>query len=168
LENGKTKVYTGNAKACAEGPDRCRVFQLAAFYPSVPAFLVMASSYECGHYELVGRRSGSVVTISASAVPDLSPNGHYLVSIDQSDACDRAYDLAIWSTSADPPVQEFKYKARQYENWTVTGWSGDGRIKLKVVVGDVGQGQYDQDAEALRSGKGWKLLMGKKLAREVK
>jgi hypothetical protein len=70
---------------------------------------VEASYYECGHYELVGRRSGSVVKISASSVPDLSPNGKYLVSTDQSDACDRGYDLAVWSNSTDPPFAELKY-----------------------------------------------------------
>jgi len=101
LENGKTKVYTGNRKACEDGPDKCLVFLLTAFYPSLQSFLVLASSYECGHYELISRRNGSVVKISVSTIPELSPNGKYLVSVDQSDACDRAYDLAIWSTSAD-------------------------------------------------------------------
>jgi uncharacterized protein with WD repeat len=121
----------------------------------------MASYYECGHYELLSRRSGSVVKISASAVPDLSPNGKYLVSTDQSDACDRGYELAIWSMSTDPPVAELNYKAKRYENWTVTGWPSDDRIKLTVFVNDR-EGSYDQDAEAVRSEKGWKLVWGKR------
>jgi hypothetical protein len=126
----------------------------------------MASYYECGHYDLVSRWNGSVVKISASAVPDLSPNGKYLVSTDQSDACDRGYELAIWSTSTDPPVAELKFKAKRYENWTVTGWPGDDRIKLMVFTNDR-EGSYDQDAEAVRSEKGWKLVWGKRVARKV-
>jgi hypothetical protein len=165
LENGQAKIYTSNSKACAEGPNNCSVFQLIAFYPSMPAFLVSASYYECGHYELVSRRSGSVVKISATSVPDLSPGGKYLASTDQNDACDRGDELAIWSTSADPPVAEFKYKARRYENWTVTGWRGDDRIGLAVFINDR-EGAYDLDAEAVRSGKGWKLVMGRKVKRD--
>jgi hypothetical protein len=165
LENSKTKVYTGNAKACESGPDQCAVFLLAAFYPSLQSFLVLSASYECGDYELVSRRSGSIVKLSAASRPELSPTGKYFVSVDQSDACDRPYDLAIWSTGTDPPVQEFKYQAKRYENWTVAGWVGDDRIKFRVFTNDR-EGAYDLDAETVRSEKGWKLVMGKKVKRE--
>jgi hypothetical protein len=161
LENGKIKTYTGNAKACESGPDQCAVFLLAAFYPSLQSFLVLSASYECGDYELVSRRSGSILKLSAASRPELSPTGKYFVSVDQSDACDRPYDLAIWSTGADPPVQEFKYQAKRYENWTVAGWVGDDRIKLTVFVNDR-EGSFDQEAEAVRSEKGWKLVWGKR------
>jgi hypothetical protein len=165
LENGKTKVYTGDANTCKSGPDGCAVFKLAAFYPPLQSFLVLSASYECGHYELVSRRSGSVVKISDATVPELSPNGKYLVSVDQSDACDRPYDLAIWSTSTDPPVQEFKYRAKRYENWSVASWPSDDRIKLMVFINDR-DGSFDQDAEAIRSGKEWKIVTSRKVKRE--
>ena len=61
-------------------------------------------------------------------------------------------------------MAELKYKAKQYENWEVTGWTGDDRIKLKVWVNGP-EGSYDQDAQAVRSEKGWKLVMGKKVKR---
>ena len=50
-----------------------------------------------------------------------------LLSIDQSDACDRSYDIAIWSMQTDPPKLEFKYQAKQYENWEVKAWESDTR-----------------------------------------
>jgi hypothetical protein len=62
-------------------------------------------------------------------------------------------------------VQDFKYKARQYENWAVDRWTDDGRIRLKVAAGDGIQGQYDQHAEAVRAGKGWKLVLGRRVER---
>jgi hypothetical protein len=167
LENGQTKVYTSNLKDLRRRPGELRRLSSGPFYPSVPSFLVEASYYECGHDELVGRRSGSVVKISASAVPDLSPNGKYLVSTDQSDACDRGYELAIWSTSTDPPVAELKYKAKRCENWTVAGWPGDDRIKLTVFVNDR-EGSFDQVAEAVRSEKGSKLVWGKRSRVQLK
>jgi hypothetical protein len=165
LENGKTKVYTGNVKACEIGPGECAVFRLVAFYPSLQSFLVLSSSYECGDYELVSRKSGSIVKLSSASRPELSPAGKYFVSVDQSDACDRPYEVAIWSTSADPPVQEFKYQTKHYENWTVADWVGDDRIKFTVMTNGR-EGAYDLDAEAIRSGDGWKLVINKKVKRE--
>jgi hypothetical protein len=166
LENGQTKVYTSNAKACAEGPGDCLVFQLVAFYPSMQSFVVAASSYECGHYELVSRRSGTIVKYRATALPELSPTGKYIALTDQNDACERGDELAIWSTATDPPVADLQYKVKRYENWTVAGWRGDDRIKLRVFINDR-EGAYDQDVEAVRSEKGWKLVWGKRVAREV-
>jgi hypothetical protein len=62
LENGETKVYTGNRKDCEEGTgEECRVFRLIAFYPSLQSFLVERGLYECAYYELVSRRTGGVV-----------------------------------------------------------------------------------------------------------
>jgi hypothetical protein len=166
LENGQTKVYTSDRKACQEDPngEKCIVFRLAALYPSLQSFLVDAIFADCGHYELISRRSGSIVKISDATDPVQSPTGKYLVSVDQSDACRRPYDVAIWSTRSDPPVQEFKYEAKRYENWTVAGWAGDERIKFKVFVNDR-DGSFDQDAEAVRSDKGWKLVPGRKVER---
>jgi hypothetical protein len=165
IEIGAPKVYKSNEKACINKEvEKCIVSNLIRFYPQIQSFLVSVSQYECGHYELVSRRIGSVLEIST--VPELAPSGSYLISVDQNEACDRNYELAIWSTKTDPPSLELKYKAPkgQYEYWTVAGWSGDDRIKLKVSVnGD--QGSYDQDAAAVRSAAGWKLVRGDRVDR---
>lgn len=160
LENGKTKVYTGNRKGCDghTGNEECVVFQLVSFYPSLQSFLVAQRFFECGYYELVSRQTGGIVKFST--VPEWSPNGKYLIGIDQNDLCDRDYDLAIWS-AGDPPALELnRHNERFYENWTIIGWNGDDRIRLQVFTNST-EGSYDQDVEAVRSGNGWKLVWGK-------
>ena len=72
-----------------------------------------------------------------------------------------ATSLPSGRPATDPPVAELKYKAKRYENWAVTGWPGDDRIKLTVFTNDR-EGSYDRDAEAVRSEKGWKLVWGKR------
>lgn len=167
MEGGKTKVYTDINGGC--DPFKCAAFHLTAFYPSLQSFLVQKIVPECADNELVSRRSGSILHLAAT-VPELSPDGKYFVSIDQDELCERAYDLAIWSTSTDPPALELKRKAEaeRYEYWTVLGWARDDRIKLKVWVHDLHKQpheSYDQDVEAVRSGKGWKLVWGKRVDR---
>jgi hypothetical protein len=166
LANGKTKVYkNSNEEGC--DPFSCAAFHLVAFYPSLRSFLVQNISYECADNELVSLRSGSILKMAAT-VPKLSPNGKYLVSVDDDEMCGRAYDLAIWSTSADPPALKLKHQAEdgRYENWTVLGWAGDDRIKLKVLVNNEKTHEfYDQDAEAVQSEKGWKLVWGGRVDR---
>jgi hypothetical protein len=167
LANGKTKVYkNSNEEGC--NPSSCAAFHIVAFYPSLRSFLVQNISYECADNELVSLRSGSILKMAAT-VPKLSPNGKYLVSVDDDEMCGRAYyDLAIWSTSADPPALELKQQAEdgRYENWTILGWEGDDRIKLKVLVNNEKAHEfYDQDVEAVRSEKGWKLVWGGRVDR---
>src|SRR5262249_51503150 len=158
LSDGRTKVYTSNHVACAQGRvEMCVVHLLLRYYPSLQSFLVTTSFYECGHYELVNRRTGSVLEIST--IPEVSPHGKYIVSTDNSDACDRNYDIAIWSTRTDPPSLEMKYEAAQYENWQVTGWTSDDHFQLKAFINSR-EGRYDQEAEAVRSAGGWQLVLG--------
>ena len=97
------------------------------------------------------------------AVPALSPNAKYLISIDQSEACERDHDIAIWSMQTDPPKLEFGYKATQYENWEVITWKDDTHLKMKAWVN--GKASYDQEAELVRQGSGWSLVLGKKTER---
>jgi hypothetical protein len=167
LENGKTKDYADVNDGC--DPFKCAAYHLAALYPSLQSFLVEKIIPECAEYELMNRRSGNILKLSTA--PELSPDGKYLVSIDQDELCERAYDLAIWSTRADPPVLELKHKSKagRYEYWEIAGWAGDDRIKLKVWVNEADRKppeSYDQDVEAVRSGKGWKLVWGRRVDRE--
>ena len=163
LDGGKSKAYVSNTAACdGENVDvsKCLVFALLKYFPQVRSFLVEQGYYECGAYLIVSRRTGSETVMYS--IPVLSPNGKYLLSIDQSDACDRKYDIAIWSMLTDPPKLEFKYNAKQYENWEVTAWENDPQIKLKGFIG--GEASYDQEAELVRSESGWALQLGRKTA----
>ncbi|MGY3454418.1 hypothetical protein [Bradyrhizobium sp. USDA 4353] len=163
LEGGKTKAYRGNRAAC-DGDDvkNCVVYNLQRYFPAIESFVVSKSFYECGEYQLVSRRSGNVTVMSE--VPQLSPSGKYLLSIDINDACERMYDIAIWSAQSDPPKLEFRYKAEQYENWEAVGWAADGRLKLRAQV-NTEKGAYDQEAELVRDASGWKLALGKRIDR---
>ena len=90
----------------------------------------------------------------------LSSNAKYLLSIDQSDACDRNYDIAVWSMQTDPPKLELNYQAKQYENWEVIAWENDTHIKMKAWIN--GKTRYDQEAELVRTASDWALQLGKK------
>jgi hypothetical protein len=164
LDGGKSKTYVGNRAACnGESVDvsKCLVFVVLKYFPPTQSYLIERGLYECGAYLFVSRRTGSETVMYA--IPVLSPNAKYLLSIDQSDACDRKYDIAIWSMQTDPPRLEFKYEAKQYENWEVAAWENDTRIKMKAFIN--GRTSYDQEAELVRKENGWTLDLGKKTDR---
>ena len=164
LDGGKSKTYVGNLAAC-DGDnvdaEKCLVFRMRGYFPQVQSLLVEKAYYECGDFLFVSRRTGSETVMQE--VPALSPNGRYLISIDQNDACYRRYDIAIWSMLTDPPTLDFKYEAKQYENWEVTAWTDDDRIGMKAWVND--KTSYDQEAELVRKDGGWILQLGKKTER---
>jgi hypothetical protein len=165
LNGGKSKTYVGNRAACDGDnvhPEKCIVFRVVRYFPQTQSYLVERALYECGYYLFVNRRTGSEIV--TSEIPMLSPNAKYLLSIDQSDACDRKYDIAIWSLHTDPPTLEFKYHAKQYENWQVEAWENDALIKMKGWINGETL-SYDQDAVLLRKGKSWILDLGKKVDR---
>ena len=140
---------------------KCLVFRVLSYFPRTQSYLVQKSYYECGAYLLINRHTGSETVMYA--IPVLSPNAKYLLSIDQSDACDRKYDIAIWSMQTDPPKLEFKYQAEQYENWEVAAWNDDTHIKVKGFIN--GKAPYDQEAELVRKETGWALDLGRKTDR---
>src|SRR5215472_12810423 len=135
---------------------KCLVFRVLSYFPRTQSYLVQKSYYECGAYLLINRHTGSETVMYA--IPVLSPNAKYLLSIDQSDACDRKYDIAIWSMLTDPPKLEFKYKAEQYENWEVKTWKDDAQIKMKAWIN--GKSSYGQEAGLVRTENGWTLELG--------
>jgi hypothetical protein len=152
LENGKSKKYTGNSAACSDDDvSKCIIFRVRRYFPQSHSYVIQRALYECGTYLFVNRRSGSETVMRE--IPTLSPNAQYALSIDQSDACERKYDIAIWSIEADPPKLEFKYQAKEYENWDVTAWEDDTHIKVKAS---------GQQAELVRNEKGWALQSRKK------
>jgi hypothetical protein len=68
----------------------------------------------------------------------------------------------------DPPKLEFKYVAKEYENWEVRAWKDDSHISMKAWVNEWVNGKmsYDQEAELVRKDKGWALVLGKKVDRK--
>ena len=164
LDGDKSKTYVGNLAACdGENVDasKCIVFTVQRYFPQTQSYLVERGLYECGNFLLVSRHSGSETALPE--IPVLSPNAQYLLSIDQSDACDRGYDIAIWSMQTDPPKLEFKYKAKQYENWEVKTWESDTQIRMKAWINE--KTSYDQEALLVRNESGWTLKLGRKTPR---
>jgi hypothetical protein len=164
LDGGKSKSYVGNRAACdGENVDasKCIVFTVLSYFPQTQSYLVERGLYECATYLFVSRHTGSETVMDA--IPVLSPNAKYLLSIDQSDACDRKYDIALWSMETDPPKLEFKYQAKQYENWEVKVWDNDTHIKMKAWIN--GKTSYDQEAELVRNESGWTFKLGRKTDR---
>ena len=164
LDGGKSKTYVGNLAACdgkSVDVEKCLVFRVLSYFPQTQSYLVERGYYECGAYLFVSRHTGNETVMYA--IPVLSPNAKYLLSIDQSDACDRKYDIAIWSMQADPPNLEFKYEAKQYENWEVKAWVNDTQIKMKAFIN--GKTSYDQEAQLMRNERGWALQLGRKTDR---
>ncbi|MGJ5029076.1 hypothetical protein ACQR1I_19715 [Bradyrhizobium sp. HKCCYLS2038] len=162
LDKGKSKTYVSNLAACdGESVDvsKCISFNLLTYFPTLRSFLVSKSYYECGDYLFVSGRTGRETILSA--LPVISPNGKYLLSIDQNDACERKYDIAIWDLKTDPPKLEFKYQAKQYENWDIVAWEDDAHILVKTWIN--GNPPYDQEAKLLRSTNGWELQFGNRV-----
>ena len=164
LDGGKSKTYVGNLAACdGENVDaaKCLVYRMLGYFPQTQSYLVEQGLYECGSYLLVSRRTGNETVMQE--IPVLSPNAKYLISIDQSEACERKYDIAIWSMLTDPPRLDFRYKAKQYENWEVKAWKDDTHINMKSWIN--GKTSYDQEAALAREDRGWTLHLGKKTDR---
>jgi len=165
LDGGRSKTYVGNRAACdGENADasKCLAFMVLRYFPRTQSYVVERGLYECGTYLFVSRHSGSETAMSE--IPVLSPNANYLISIDQSDACERKYDIAIWSMQSDPPKLEFKYQAKQYENWEIVAWDSDTQIRMKASVN--GKTSYDQEAQLVRNASGWTLKPGRKIPRQ--
>lgn len=162
LNGGRAKTYVGNRSAC-DGlngdADKCVLFRVLSYFPKTQSYLVEKGFYECADYLFVSRRTGSEIVMRE--IPLLSPNAKYLLSIDQNDACERRYDIAIWSLETDPPVLEFKYRAKQYESWELIAWEDDTHIRVKASF-DANK-PHQQEAELLRTAGHWTLQLGRRI-----
>jgi hypothetical protein len=159
LDNGEAKTFQDVEEGC--GPEkfvfeRCFVYQLEAYFRIGNSFVVYHGYMECGYYILVDRRSGEEIKLDA--MPIYSPNGTWFVSVNDSELCDRPYDVAIWS-AASPPQPEFRYaqaKGGPSETWEFVAWDGEDRIKLRASLWD-GKDWQTHDTEAVRTMRGWQL-----------
>ncbi len=162
LDGGRARTYVGNRAAC-DGPngdaDKCVLFRISSYFPKLQSYVVEKGYYECADYLFISRRTGSEIVMRE--IPLLSQNAKYLLSIDNNDACERKYDIAIWSLETDPPKLEFKYRAKQYESWELVAWEDDTHIKVKASF-DANR-PYDQEATLSRTAGHWILQRGSKI-----
>jgi len=162
LQNGKTKTLRN--KSCERDADTCTEYTLVGYHPAQRAFIVAQGFYEFYIFLLVDERTGDVTEIDG--MPRFSPSGRWFVTADTKDGDGVLYVVAIWSTAADKPKQEFRYSnekesEEKYEYWKFLGWDGDSRIKLKVSVKDAVQHyakkSADFETDAVLTEQGWKL-----------
>ena len=162
LDSGKSKTYVANNAACINhNVEKCVAFRVMQYFPQTQSYLIARGYYEGADFLFISRRTGSELEVSN--ILALSPNAKFLVGIDQDETGERKFDIAIWSMATDPPRQEFKYAAKQYENWEIAAWKDDTHINMKAWIN--GEKSYDQEAELVRKAKGWSLVLGKKTDR---
>lgn len=99
LQNGRILKITdcGDLDACEA--DRFRTHKLAAWWPSLHYYVVYVGLYEDSMAYLISERDGR--TTHVSAVPVLSPSGHYAVALLSN--LMNGVDLNVIDMTADPP-----------------------------------------------------------------
>jgi hypothetical protein len=138
--------------------EKCFVFRLQAYSRIGNSFSIRLSYSECGHFILVDRRNGEEIVLDT--MPLYSPRGTWFVSANDSEACDRPYDIAIWSAGVSPAKREWDYvhaSGGPYEAWEFLGWDGETAIKLRALVSDGKGGSQTYDTEAVYTTDGWEL-----------
>ncbi len=145
LDNGSTKSFS-STESCEIAGESCVHTLLADFRPSQHLFVLSAQYYESPGSIIVSRRTGEIFRIEAAA-PHFSPDGKRfaVVAVSEQDGINQ---LAIYNTSAFPPVLEWSQRPKSWYGFV--GWTGNDQVKLRAL---------DQNSEASVShtSSGWKL-----------
>ena len=148
LENGSTKSFPSTDR-CEIAGESCGLTSLVDYRPSQHLFVLSAQYYESTGSIVVSRRTGEVFRIE-DAAPHFSPDGKHFVVVAVSEQ-DGVNQVAIYSTSAFPPVPEWSHMPK---SWSTTfefiRWNGNDRVKLRTF-------EQKSDAEISRTSTGWKL-----------
>ena len=99
LQNGRILKITDCADLDACEADRFRAHKLAAWWPALRYYVVHVGLYEDSMAYLISERDGR--TTRVSAVPVLSPSGHYAVALLSN--LMNGVDLNVIDMTADPP-----------------------------------------------------------------
>lgn len=149
LDNGSTKLFTSSG-GCAATREKCENTTLVGYRPSQHLFVLFAGHYERTASIVVSRRTGELFRIE-DAVPHFSPDGKRF-AVAAINGPDGVNQVAIYSTSAFPPVMEWSQTPKSAATaYDFVGWSGNDQIKLRT---------FDQSAEAIvgRTSTGWKSV----------
>lgn len=154
LENGKFKTFQD--RPCDRyDSGTCSTYAVAGYRPAQNLFIVEQSYFEDSTFWIVGGRTGDMTGLGGT-MPEFSPTGRWLVSVDADDMNGVEYDVEIWSVGLGKLERKLAYssKGKSYESWEFAGWDGDGRIKLKVA-----SGEHDGvvETDAVLTEQGWKL-----------
>ncbi len=159
VEGGRSKVFQGNARACDEGDaDNCISHKLRAYLPAQNAYVVQWIGYEDDGAYVISTKTGTMVRINT--MPEFSPSGRWVVSVDSDELNARPYDVAIWATDPEYLKEELRYTRDAngpYEAWEFLGWDGDERIRFKVYVNNGHGPMTEVETTAVHWNDGWKL-----------
>lgn len=148
LDNGSTKLFR-NTDSCEIVGASCEFMSLLDYRPLQHLFVLSAKYYESYGSLIVSGRTGQVFRVD-DAEPHFSPDGKrfVVVAADEQDGEDL---VAIFSTSAFPPVQEWSHRPKSLSTmYKFIGWSGNDRVKLRTY-------ERNSDADVSLTSTGWRL-----------
>jgi hypothetical protein len=156
LDNGATKTFRSNPKACDGDAVKCDVTTLIGYMPPQHMFVLRRGGYEIVRYLVVSGQNGKSFELEAE--PHLAPDGKrfVVVAVDEMNGWER--DVAIFSTSSFPPRLEWSYRTQKPDEFAIysfAGWDGNGRIKLRVS----GAQDKETETDVTRAAEGWKLKL---------
>jgi hypothetical protein len=148
LDNRSIKSFL-NTDRCEIAGESCVQTSLVDYRPSQHLYVLSAQYYESSGSIIVSQHNGEVFRI-ADATPHFSPDGKRFV-VTAADEQDGINQVAIYSTSAFPPVLEWSHIPKSFSTmFGFVGWNGNDQIKLRTV-------NQNSEANISRTSSGWKL-----------
>ena len=158
LENGRSKAYRDDAKACDADDAKCTYYRLVAFHSKAQVYSIRIQYYEGSGFELLSARTGNVLRLSGT--PYFSPDGSRFIVIDNDYAFGGEYDLAIGSAAKGLLSLEWQQVSKEGPlEWQLQRWIDNDRIALRVFKADTDQRCPDNDCDAMlvRFADSWAL-----------
>lgn len=157
IENGTSKVYRDNSKACAsDDAKNCVMHSLVGYHPAARVYSILIGYYEGGTTELVSGRTGTTLTVGGE--PHFSADGSRFLVIDNDLAYGGPYNLAVGSTTNGSLQLEWQ-RADEGDplEWHLQRWIDDDHIALRVFPADGDQKCPNNDCDAVltRFDSGW-------------
>jgi hypothetical protein len=160
LENGATKMYRDDPKACQEDDtNNCVSYRLAAYHAEAHVYSIVIGYYEGGSVELLSARTGNILRFSGT--PHFSPDGSRFIVIDNDYAYGGPNDLSVGSNENGSLSLEWEHVTEPGElrEWRLERWIDNDHIALRVFPVDTDQKCPDDNCDAMlvRFGDGWAL-----------
>lgn len=155
LDNGITKTFRSNRKACDESAENCELTILIGYMPPQHMFVLKQIGLDIVGFVAVSGQNGKSFQLEAE--PHLSPDGKRFVVVAADEMNGWQRDVAIFSTLSFPPKLQWGYKTRkpdEYALYSFLGWDGNGRIRLSVSIDG-----KEAETDATRTPEGWKLRL---------
>jgi hypothetical protein len=148
LENGGSKAYQDDAKACDTDDARCTYYRLAAYHPKAQVYSIWIQYYEGSGFELLSARTGNLLRLSGT--PYFSADGTRFVVIDNDYAYGGPHDLAAGSNTSGSLSLEWRQESKDGPlEWRLQRWIDNDHVALRVFKADTDQKCPDNDCDAM-------------------